>query len=114
MKKVFIFTLIALFSAGLGSCKKTEKSAECNIKTFTVADKPWQIEGLNVTGTYEKGDYVTALSPVIVVSKGATWVSSPANAPYDLSADKSVDITVTAEDGKAKKTYKARVMVGSN
>jgi len=111
MKKIIIFITLALVFVAVSSCKKTEKSAECDIKTFTVDGKKWQIEGLNITGTYQKGDNVNNLSPIIEVSKGATWVSSPANPPYDFSSDKSVTFTVTAEDGKAKKPYTARAMV---
>jgi len=114
MKKVVIFTLIALFSAGLGSCKKTEKSAECDIKTFTVEGKTWQIEGLNITGSYEKGSGVGTVTPSIAVSEGATWVSTPANAPYDFSNEKTVKFTVTAENGKSNKTYTARAVVSLN
>ena len=113
MKKVFIFIVLALTIATIGSCKKT-KSAACDIVSFTVSGKTWQIEGLNITGAYEKGANVGSLTPDIVVSKGAIWVSNPANAPFDFSADKSVTFTVTAEDGKTQKVYTARAVVSSN
>ena len=113
MKKVFIFTVLALTIATIGSCKKT-KSAACDIVSFTVAGKPWQIDGLNITGAYDKTDNIANLTPDIVVSKGATWVSNPANAPFDFSGDKAVTFTVTAEDGKTRKVYTARVVVSGN
>jgi len=114
MKTNYIVTVLLFAILGFGGCKKTDKSAECDIKTFTVDGKTWQIEGLNITGSYEKGASVGSLTPIIAVSEGATWVSSPANAPYDFSNDKTVKITVTAENGKANKTYTARAMVSLN
>ena len=112
MKKVFIFSALVLVFATFAACKKTDnKSAECDVKTFTVDGKPWQIEGLNITGSYEKGAGVGSLTPSIVVSEGAKWVSTPTNAPYDFSNEKTVKFTVTAENGKTNKTYTARAMV---
>ena len=112
MRKVFIFTALTLVFTTFAACKKTDnKSAECDVISFTVDSKPWQIQGLNITGDYVKGDNVSNMRPVIVVSEGAKWVSSPASAPYDFSNDKTVTFTVTAEDGKGQKTYTARAMV---
>ena len=97
----------------LTTCKKDDKSKECNIETFTVNDETWNIVGSNITKTYAKGTSVNSLTPVIGVSKGATWTSSPQGPSYDFSDGKTVTFTVKAEDGKATKSYTAKVTVSS-
>ena len=111
MKSKFLAIALLAIVAGFGSCKKTEeKSKACDIESFTVSGDKWQISGLNITGSYSKGANVSSLTPVIVVSKGASWKAS-SNPPHDFSEGKTVSFTVTAEDGKATKTYTAQATV---
>jgi len=111
MRKLFIYSLLVT-AAVLSSCKGKEpvKSNECNIESFTVDGKDWTISGLNITAIFPKGTNVNSLSPVIKVSQGAS-VSPKSGVAQDFSNDKAVTYTVTAEDGKTKKTYTAKATV---
>ena len=112
-RSVIIFSVLAVIVC-FATCKKDEKSKECNIETFTVNSETWSIEGLNITKTYAKGTSVNNLTPAISVSKGAKWTSLPQGPSYDFSDDKTVTFTVTAEDGKATKRYTAKATVSND
>jgi hypothetical protein len=117
MKKVNVIILgliAAVIFAGSPSCKKkNSKSGACDIVSFTVGNDQWQINGTDITFTYPKSTPETALTPVIVVSGGAT-VSPPSNTAQNLFAAAGVSYTVTAEDGATTKTYKAKATRASN
>jgi hypothetical protein len=103
--------VLALF-AGLSSCGgKDNQSAACEIISFKVGDKPWDVSGTNISATYPKGTNVGSLAPVIEVSNKAS-VSPKSGAAQDFSNDKAVTYTVTAENGKTK-TYTARATVAT-
>ncbi|MDR1672335.1 MAG: DUF5018 domain-containing protein [Bacteroidales bacterium] len=91
------------------SCRKKgdDKSAACDIVTFTVDGKPWNISGTNITATYPKATPETALTPVITASAGATVHPSSGTA-QNLFAVQGVTYTVTAENGVTTKTYTAK------
>jgi len=109
MKNVIIISVIVALFAGFASCKKDNQSSACDIISFTVGDKPWDVAGTNVTASYPKGTNVGNLAPVIVVSDKAT-VNPKSGVAQDFSNDKAVTYTVTAENGK-NKTYTARATV---
>ena len=103
------FSVVVALFAGFASCKKDSQSSACEIITFKVGDKTWDVVGTNVTATYPKGSNVSSLSPVIEVSEKAT-VSPKSGVTQDFSNDKAVSYVVTAENGKTK-TYTARATV---
>ncbi|MBR2177880.1 MAG: hypothetical protein IJ921_01925, partial [Paludibacteraceae bacterium] len=69
-------------------------SNECDITSFTIAGVAATISGTNITAEVPAGTDVTALTPVIVTSDGATVDPTTAQ---DFSS--AVEYTVTAEDG---------------
>jgi hypothetical protein len=105
---IIISVLVALF-AGFTSCKKEKQSSACDIISFKVGDKPWNVEGTNIMATYPKGTNVSNLVPIIEVSEKAT-VNPKSGVAQDFSQDKTVSYIVTAESGKSK-TYTAHATV---
>ena len=87
-----------------------EPSPACDIITFKVGDKTWDISGLNITATYPKGTIVSNLSPTIVISDKAS-LAPKSGVAQDFSNNKAVSYIVTAENGKTTKTYTARATV---
>jgi hypothetical protein len=81
-------------------------STEAKITAFTVGGEAWAISGTTITYTYPANTDVTNLTPVIVVSTGATVDLTGAQ---NFSQD--VTYTVTAEDGTTKQTYIAKATV---
>lgn len=81
-------------------------SNECDITSFTIAGVAATISGTNITAEVPAGTDVTALTPVIVTSDGATVDPTTAQ---DFSS--AVEYTVTAEDGVTKKTYTVTITV---
>jgi len=81
-------------------------SNECDITSFTIAGVAATISGTNITAEVPAGTDVTALTPVIVTSDGATVEPETAQ---DFSS--AVEYTVTAEDGVTKKTYTVTITV---
>lgn len=83
-------------------------SKECQIKSFRIGETEAAIAegGANETGTITAelpaGTDLTALSPVITVSEGAS-VSPESGTPQDFTDP--VAYTVTAEDGATQKSY---------
>jgi hypothetical protein len=115
MKKVIVFSILLAVFAGFSSCKKKsdpepEKSKACEIISFKDGDRVWQVSGSNITAVYPKGANVSAVAPVIEVSKG-TSVEPKSGAAQDFSDGKEVTYTVTAEDGVSKKIYTAKATV---
>ena len=109
MKSKYLVIALLATVTFFGSCSsKTEKSSACDIESFTVDGKTWDISGLNITATYPKGTDVSNLKPNITFSKGAA-VDPPSGVAKDFSS--AVTYKVTAEDGKAQKTYTARATV---
>ena len=115
MNKLFVYSLLVAVIV-LASCYKEpdpEKSKECEILSFSAGGKDWTISGLNITTLFSKGTNVSNLTPVIRVSDKAT-VSPASGVTQDFSNDKAVTYTVTAEDGKTKKTYTAKATVSAS
>ncbi len=81
-------------------------SNECDITSFTIAGVAATISGTSITAELPAGTDVTALTPSIVTSTGATVDPTTAQ---DFSS--AVEYTVTAEDGVTKKTYTVTITV---
>ena len=115
MKRIIIFSVIAIVFAGFSSCKKESgKSKECDIISFKDGDKPWMVgSDRNITAIYSKGSNVSGIAPTIEVSENAT-VKPLSGTPQDFSNGKTVTYTVTAEDGKTTKVYTAQATVETN
>jgi len=114
MNKLFVYSLLVA-AIVLASCKGKEPglSKECDIISFSAGSKDWTISGLNISTIFPKGTPVNNLSPVIRVSDKAT-ISPASGVTQDFSNDKAVTYTVTAEDGKTKKTYTAKATVSTS
>ena len=102
----FLFITLACLSA-CSKNKDKDKSSACDILSFTVDSKNWQISGTAITGMYPKGTAQGNLAPSITVSDKAT-VNPPSGEPQNFFAAEGVRYTVTAQDGKTKKTYTAK------
>jgi len=102
--KLLAIALLAVI-VGFGACGGggDTKSDKCDITTFTAVGGTWDINQLarTIIGQYKKQTPLHSISPTIVCSPGATYTPQP---PYNLDG-KSVEITVTAEDGKTTKKY---------
>ena len=81
-------------------------SNECDITSFTIADVAATISGTSITAELPAGTDVTALTPSIVTSTGATVDPTTAQ---DFSS--AVEYTVTAEDGVTTKKYTVTITV---
>ncbi len=81
-------------------------SNECDITSFTIAGVAATISGTSITAELPAGTDVTALTPSIVTSTGATVEPKTAQ---DFSS--AVEYTVTAEDGVTTKTYTVTITV---
>ncbi|MCM8872731.1 MAG: DUF5018 domain-containing protein [Paludibacteraceae bacterium] len=83
-------------------------SNECDITSFTIAGVAATISGANITAELPAGTDVTALTPSIVTSTGATVDPTTAQ---DFSS--AVEYTVTAEDGVTTKKYTVTITVAA-
>ena len=111
MKKSFIISaLLVALVAGFASCKKDDKSKACDIVSFKVGDKTWDVVGTSISTIYPKGTAVSNLIPTIEVSAGAR-VNPESGKAQDFSS--AVTYTVTAEDGKSTKIYTAQATVST-
>jgi hypothetical protein len=114
MNKLIVIGIITVLFAGFSSCggddPAPEKSRACEITSFKDGDRVWQVSDGNISAVYPKGSNVSAVAPVIEVSKGAS-VEPKSGAAQDFSSDKAVAYTVTAEDGVTTKTYTAKASV---
>lgn len=81
-------------------------SNECDITSFTIAGVAATISGTSITAELPAGTDVTALTPSIVTSTGATVDPTTAQ---DFSS--AVEYKVTAEDGVTTKTYTVTITV---
>lgn len=81
-------------------------SNECDITSFTIAGVAATISGTSITAELPAGTDVTALTPSIVTSTGATVDPTTAQ---DFSS--AVEYTVTAEDGVTTKKYTVTITV---
>lgn len=81
-------------------------SNECDITSFTIAGVAATISGTSITAELPAGTDVTALTPSIVTSTGATVDPTTAQ---DFSS--AVEYKVTAEDGVTAKTYTVTITV---
>lgn len=81
-------------------------SNECDITSFTIAGVAATISGTSITAELPAGTDVTALTPSIVTSTGATVDPTTAQ---DFSS--AVEYTVIAEDGVTTKTYTVTITV---
>ena len=107
--RLFVVVLLAAV-VGFGGCGKDKKSSDCLITSFTVDAKAWTVDNTagTIIGNYEKGTVIGNLNPVIVASDKAKVTPTTAQ---DFSNGKEVTYTVTAENGKATKSYKAKAVV---
>jgi hypothetical protein len=95
----------------LDSCKLRDKSAECDIISFTVDGEAWSISDTSISRVYPEGmPFFLLLTPSITVSPGATISPAPV-ASQDFFTDRGVSYTVTAKDGATTKTYTAKALV---
>jgi hypothetical protein len=107
--RLFLAVLIAA-AAVTGSCRKDSgsvKRGDYEIISFTVEGVAWNVSGSGITHVYPKGTAPGSLTPVIVVSEGAS-VSPASGAAQNFFTDAGVVYTVTAEDGATKKSYTAK------
>jgi len=112
MRKLTIYAVLALVIVGFASCNKDEeisKSKDCDIVSFSDGSNSWIINNLEIKGIYPLDSDISAISPTIVVSNGAT-VSPTSGMVQDFSDGKTVTYTVTAEDGVTKKIYTAKAI----
>jgi hypothetical protein len=79
----------------------------CDILSFSVDNTEWRINGQNIIYEFSPETTAGLLTPVIVVSPGATVYPSPDEA-QNFFTDQGVIYTVTAENGIEKKTYTVR------
>ncbi|MDR3236810.1 MAG: DUF5018 domain-containing protein [Prevotellaceae bacterium] len=114
MKKVFMYFAAGLMLMNcLYSCNEKEeesaKSSEKEITAFSIGTQQGTIDATakTITFTFPQGTDVTALTPVIVVSKNATV--SPASGVVQNFIN-AVSYIVTAED-KTTQTYTVTVNV---
>ena len=98
-----------------GTTKKTytvivtvAASTACDITAFSIGDAEGTIDGSNIAVEVPHGTAVTALTPTITVSEGAT-VSPTSGTEQDFT--NAVTYTVTAEDGETTKVYTVTVTV---
>jgi hypothetical protein len=79
--------------------------SEAEIKSFTVSEAVWKIDGTEITYTYPvETDRTALLTPTITLSQGAT-VSPASGVAQNLFIEGGITYTVTAQDGVTKKTY---------
>jgi hypothetical protein len=86
------------------------QSTEADILTFALVEVPAAvvvIEGLDISVTVAQGTDVTALTPTITISEGATIVPTPPYSAMDFT--NPVQFVVTAEDGETTQTYTVTV-----
>lgn len=81
-------------------------SSECNITAFSIGSSVGTISGTTIKVDVPVGTDVTALTPTITVSEGAT-VSPTSGTATDFSS--AVTYTVTAEDTTTTKDYTVTV-----
>jgi hypothetical protein len=116
MAFVSLFAVVALCSCSKDEddnidSDKSSKSAACEILLFNVNGEEWNISGTNITPPYPPaGTAEIILTPFIELSPGAT-VNPPSNTAQNFFVEQGVTYTVTAEDGKTKKTYIAKATV---
>jgi hypothetical protein len=77
-------------------------STECDITSFTISGIETSISGTTITLIVPEDADLTALTPTITVSEGAT-ISPASGVEQDFSS--AVTYTVTAEDTTTTKTY---------
>ena len=90
---------------------KVEKSNEAEITSFKLSSKETTINGSDISINLPYGTDVKKLTGDVEISKGATISPNPNRT---LNYTNPVKFTVTAEDGKTKKTYTVRVILGQN
>jgi len=114
MNKLFIYSLLVVVVT-IVSCKgkEPEPSKECEILSFSAIGKDWTISGLNISTIFPKGTNVNNLTPVISISPKAS-IEPASGVAQNFSDGKEVKYTVTAEDGKTKKTYTAKATVSAS
>jgi hypothetical protein len=95
------------------SCEEKKehlKSAACDILLFKVKEKPWNINGTDITHNYSSATLPTPLTPTVEVSQGAT-VSPPSGVEQNnFFKDGGVEYIVTAEDRVTIKKYTVRAI----
>jgi hypothetical protein len=93
------------------SCKKDDnRSADCEIVSFSVNTLTWDISGTEITRAYPPGTTESLFTPTINLSPGAT-VNPPASEAQNFFTEQGVTYTVTAENGVTKKNYVARATI---
>jgi len=114
MKNSFILSILVLSLVAFSACDlepEKPKSDKCEIITFTESGKIWSINNNagTISAAYLKSekDRLANAAPQITVSPGAT-VNPKSGDVVNLSDGSEVEYTVTAEDGKTQKVYKAK------
>ena len=114
-KKDFTDPVQYVVTAEDGTTKKTytvtvtvAASTACDIIAFSIGDAEGTIDGTNIAVEVPNGTAVTALTPTISVSEGAT-VSPTSGTEQDFT--NAVTYTVTAEDTTTTKEYTVTVTV---
>ena len=113
MRKLLVNSLLVAVIV-LAYCKGKEPGTPpvCEILSFSAGGKEWTINGLNITALFPKETNVSNLSPIILVSEGAS-INPGSGVPQDFSNDKTVTYTLTCKDGKTK-TYTAKATVSAS
>ena len=107
MKKANISIVILTILMALSSCQKKSSEKEILSFRFVSPDVQASIEGRNIIAMVPFDTDVTDLTPVILVSEGAT-VTPGSGVPMDFT--QPVSYTVIAEDG-SQAVYTAMVFV---
>jgi len=112
MRKLLVYSLLVAVIV-LASCYREPGPIPlCEILSFSAGGKEWTISGLNITALFPKETNVSNLSPIILVSEGAS-INPGSGVPQDFSNDKTVTYTLTCKDGKTK-TYTAKATVSAS
>ena len=112
MRKLLVYSLLVAVIVFASCYKQPGPIPPCEIFSFSAGGKDWTISGLNITALFPKGTNVSNLSPIIVVSEGAS-INPGSGVPQDFSNDKTVTYTLTCKDGKTK-TYTAKATVSAS
>jgi hypothetical protein len=95
------------------ACEKDDpKSTACDIASFTVNDKAWDIDDTNITRAYPEEEVAASLTPTITLSPGA-MVNPSSGTAQNFFTEQGVTYTVTAEDGVTTKTYTVKATLRS-
>ncbi len=114
--KILNYVWLLVMAVGFTACPKSDpepaKNNACDIVSFKAGGETWQISGSSISFIYPKGTTENSMVPVITISPKAT-VDPPSGTAQNFFTAAGVTYTVTAEDGKATKTYIAKATVAT-